>query len=77
MPTNAIKKQLHLYFGVDGTLLDKSGDVFANPQDDETFEINAYIEDGVVNNQTTLINFTPTDRSGLYFTLVYNVLSWN
>lgn len=77
MPTNAIKKQLHLYFGSNGTLLDKQGDLSANAQDDETFVINAYIEDGVVDNQTTLINFTPQDTMAYtsdWFAMFYREL---
>lgn len=77
MPTNAIKKQLHLYFGSNGTLLDRQGDLSANAQDDETFVINAYIEDGVVDNQTTLINFTPQDTMAYtsdWFAMFYREL---
>lgn len=77
MATNAIKKRLHVYFSNDGTLLDKQGDLSANPLDDEVFEINAYIQDGVVDNQTTLINFTPIDKMAYtshWFTMFYREL---
>ena len=75
--SNAIKKNLNIYYGKNGVMIDKSGDLIAYANDDETFVINAFIEDGVTSNATTLINFTPNDKVGYtshWFTMFYREL---
>ena len=75
--SNAIKKELNLYYSSSGTLLNKTGDLEANANDRETFNVNVYLEDGVTSNSTTLINFTPEERNTFtthWFTMFYRGL---
>jgi hypothetical protein len=75
--SNAIKKVYQIYFSKLGTILETFGDTHFNAQDDEVAVIKAFIEDGVVDNVTTLVNFTPEGRTAFtshWFPMFYRGL---